>query len=75
MEEMQITKLSSDFAMEHCSEVARQTDEELQREFDYYIAEKLTKQMLEKGLISTDECTRILAENRHFFSPILAELA
>jgi len=61
--------------MEHCHEVNKQTDEELQREYDFYMAEKIVKKMLEKGLISDVECTRISAENRRIFSPLLAELA
>lgn len=71
---MQVTKLSSDCAMEHCHEVNKQTDEELQREYDFYMAEKIVKKMLESGLISDVECTKISAENRRIFSPLLAEL-
>lgn len=56
-------------------EKSRMTDEELKREYDFYMAEKIVKKMLEKGLISVDECTRISAENRHIFSPLLAQLA
>ena len=56
-------------------EKSRMTDEELKREYDFYMAEKIVKKMLEKGLISVDECTRISAENRRIFSPLLAELA
>lgn len=51
------------------------TEEELQREYDYYIAEKLAEKMLAIGLISADECNRLSAENRRFFSPYLAKLA
>ena len=72
---MQVTKLSSDCAMKHCHEVNKQTDEELQREYDFYVAERIVKKMLEKGLISVDECTRISAENRRIFSPLFAELS
>ena len=55
-------------------EKSRMTDEELQREYDFYMAEKIVKKMLESGLISDVECTRISAENRRIFSPLLAEL-
>ena len=72
---MQVTKLSSDCAMKHCHEVNKQTDEDLQREYDFYVAERIVKKMLEKGLISVDECTIISAENRRIFSPLLAELS
>ena len=47
---------------------------ELQKEYDFYMAEKIVKKMHESGLISDVECTRISAENRRIFSPLLAEL-
>ena len=56
-------------------ERTRMTDDELKREYDFYMAEKIVKKMLESGLISDVECTRISAENRRIFSPLLAELA
>jgi len=38
--------------------------EALQREFDYYRAEKLLHQMLDKGLISKEEFNKIMLLNR-----------
>ena len=35
---------------------------------------KMAKKMLDKGLISTEEYDRILAESRKIFVPFLAEL-
>ena len=36
-------------------EASRPTDAELQNEYNYILAENLTKKLLEKGLISVDE--------------------
>ncbi|MFT8313451.1 MAG: SHOCT domain-containing protein [Clostridium sp.] len=50
------------------------TQEELQREYDYIIAQKILKSILEKGLISVDEFNKITELNRQTFSPYLAEI-
>ena len=56
-------------------EKSRMTDEELQREYDYYMAEKIAKKMCDSGIISIKEYTKIREENRRFFSPFLAEIS
>ena len=50
------------------------TTEELQREYDYYTAQKLLKSLLAAGLISAGEFNKITAKNRQTFSPYLAEI-
>ena len=50
----------------------RPSKDQIQREFSYLQAERITKKMLEKRLISIDEYDRIMAENRRVFSPFLA---
>lgn len=50
------------------------TQEQLQREYDYFMAEKITKDMLKNGLITEGEFNKITALNRKIFSPNLAEL-
>lgn len=50
------------------------TEKQLFDEINYFRAEKLTKKMLEQGLITADECDKILAEARKIFVPIMAEL-
>lgn len=52
----------------------RITQEQLQKDYRYFIAQKLLKAMLDKGLISIDEFNKITAENRKTFSPYLAEI-
>ena len=48
--------------------------EELQQEYDYYMAQKLLKKLREADLISEGELNKITAKNRQSFSPYLAEL-
>lgn len=50
------------------------TDEQLKREYNYCMAQKILKSMLEKGLISADEFNKITRKNREIFSPYLAEI-
>lgn len=61
-------------AAEHCPKVEPMTLEQLQREYDYYMAEKMIKKMVKSKLIFAGECTKLLAEIRHYFSPILARI-
>ena len=50
------------------------TQEELQRDFDYYRAQKVLETMFMFGMISVDEFNKISAVNRKTFSPFLAEI-
>ena len=50
------------------------TQEELQREYDFYMAQKTLETMFMFGMISVDEYHKISAVNRKTFSPFLAEI-
>ena len=52
----------------------RPTDVELQNEYNYILAENITKKLLEKGLISVDEFNKIMEKNRRTFSPFFARI-
>ena len=54
--------------------IARPTDAELQNEYDYLLAENITKKLLEKGLISVDEFNKIMEKNRRTFSPLFSRI-
>ena len=54
--------------------VSRPSDAELQNEYNYILAENLTKKLLEKGLISVDEFAKIMAKNQESFSPFFARI-
>ena len=50
------------------------TQEQIQADFDYYLAQKMLGRMLGKGMITTDEFNKITAVNRKKFSPYLAAI-
>ena len=52
----------------------RPTDVELQNEYNYILAENITKKLLEKGLVSVDEFNKIMAKNQESFSPFFARI-
>ena len=60
---------------ERCRQASpRPTDAELQNEFNYILAENITKKLLEKGLISVDEFNKIMEKNQRTFSPFFARI-
>lgn len=70
---MKVTKVIED-QIEMPTSQREITTEELQREFDYFRAEKLLKTLLEQGLITIDEFDKITKLNREKFSPFLAKI-
>jgi len=68
---MQITKITDKQDLLLNPKKKYLSAEVLQREFDYYRAEKLLRKMLEKGLITEAEFNKIDALNRQTFSPFL----
>ncbi len=70
---MQVTKITST-AEVPVPATHQLTEKQLYDEINYYRAEKLTKKMLESGLITSDEHDRILAETRKIFVPYLVEI-
>ena len=50
------------------------TQEELQRDYDYYRAQKTAETMLELGLISLSEFNNLTRINRETFLPFLVEI-
>lgn len=70
---MQVTKITS--PAETAVPAGHQLPEkQLYDELNYHRAEKLTKKMLDAGLLTPDEFDRILAEIRKIFVPILADI-
>ena len=66
---MNITQIQGAFQVR---EDVERTDEDLRREFNYIVAEQITRKLLEKGLITPGEFDSIMAENRRKFSPAIA---
>lgn len=50
------------------------TTEQLQRDVDFFRAQKITRSMLDSGLISLSQFDKLTALNRKTFSPFLAEI-
>lgn len=50
------------------------TEEQFQRDADYYRAQSITKAMLDSGLISLSQFDNLTALNRKSFSPFLHEI-
>ncbi|WP_353852793.1 SHOCT domain-containing protein [Dehalobacter restrictus] len=55
-------------------EIEQITDEQLQNEYDFYIAESIVAMLHREGKITDDELHKISALNRQKFSPKLAEI-
>ena len=70
---MKVMKIESEKGRSVPSET-RMTEDQLCNELNYYRAEKLTEILLKPGLITADQYAGIMAENRHSFKPILADL-
>ena len=70
---MQVTKLTSP-ADTSIPAGHQLSEKQLYDEINYRRSEKLTKKMLAAGLITPDECDKILAEIRKIFVPILADI-
>lgn len=50
------------------------TNEEMRNEYDYILAEQMTKKLLAQGLITEDEYEKIMAKNRDSFSPFISKI-
>lgn len=55
-------------------EIEQITDEQLQNEYNFYIAESIVAMLHREGKITDDELHKISALNRQKFSPKLAEI-
>lgn len=52
----------------------RMTEEQMQHDIEYKMAQEFTQALLEKKLITVDEFNKITEKNRETFSPYLVEL-
>ncbi len=50
------------------------TDEELQREYNYLLAEQFTTNLLRSDLITKKEFEEIMQKNRQSFQPFLSKI-
>jgi len=69
---MRIWQVDDDFEIQY--EQPRITNEELQREHNYFLADQLTKKLLDTGMITEDEYRRIRKRNIQSFKPFFSKL-
>ncbi|WP_026894842.1 SHOCT domain-containing protein [Clostridiisalibacter paucivorans] len=69
---MKITKVKDGCPIKF--ETEKITEEQLQNEYDFYMAESLICMLFKEDKISEDELRKISALNRQKFSPKLSEL-
>ena len=69
---MQVTKIvNSEISY---NDIPKPTDAEMQNEYNFILAEQMTKKLLDKGLVSVDEFNKIMAKNRRSFSPYISRI-
>ncbi|MEQ3102532.1 SHOCT domain-containing protein [Coprococcus comes] len=56
------------------AELPKPTEKELQNEYNYILAEQMTRNLLDKGLISDDEFNKIMQKNQRTFSPCFSRI-
>ena len=69
---MNVTRITENGLV--ASEVPKPTNQEMQNEYDYILAEQMTKNLLSQGLINEDEYEKIMAKNRDSFSPFISKI-
>lgn len=68
---MQITQMTEGILT---TDAPRPDNREMQNEYNYLLAEQLTKKLLENGAITADEFNKIMSKNRQSFSPFIAKI-
>ncbi len=56
------------------AEVPKPTNEEMRNEYDYILAEQLTRNLLEAGRITQEEFNSIMEKNRKSYSPLISRI-
>jgi hypothetical protein len=56
------------------NDIPKPTNAEMQNEYNYILAEQMTRKLLDKGLISEAEFAKIMAKNRQSFSPYISKI-
>ena len=68
---MQVTQIADGIMT---ADIPKPTDQEMQNEYNYFLAEQMTKKLLDKGLISVDEFNKIMGKNRRWNRKIIPKL-
>lgn len=59
---------------EQMKKPSRISEEQLRNEYNYLLAEQITKKLLKNGLISEEEFEKIMRKNQDSFSPFLSRI-
>ncbi len=54
--------------------IEKTTNQEMQNEYNYLLAEQLTEKLLVKGLITEEEFEKVMVKNRQSFSPFISKI-
>ena len=55
-------------------DIPKPTDADMQNEYNYILAEQMTRKLLDQGLISVEEFNKIMAKTRRSFSPFISKI-
>ena len=69
---MKITEIAGTAVLS--SDIPHITEDELEHEYDYLLAEQMSKNMLQAGLITDEEYEKLMVENRRTFFPLIARI-
>lgn len=68
---MKITKTDASPA---AVEASKPTNREMQNEYNYLLAEQMTKSLLDHGLLTEEEYALVMAKNRKSFRPFFSKI-
>ena len=68
---MQVTQMAGGVPGKGAS---KPTNQEMQNEYNFVLAEQLTQKLLAAGLITRDEFDKLGAKNRQTFSPFISKI-
>lgn len=69
---MLVTKIEGNYQIDEKQHLF--TQEQLQKEYHYVLAQTMLRKMLDKGLISSSELDKITELNRKTYYPFLADI-
>ena len=69
---MKITEIAGAAVLS--SEIPRPTDEQLQREYNYILAEQMARNMLQAGLITEEQLASVMEKCREKYAPVFSRV-
>ena len=69
---MKITEIAGAAVLS--SEIPRPTDEQLQREYNYILAEQMARNMLQAGLITEEQLASVMEKCHEKYAPVFSRV-